>query len=164
MKDIIGKTTAKKERLKGAGSILVVEDNKINLSLITSILERTGCAVHTEETGEGGVKASLEKKFDLVLMDIQLPDISGLEAMMKRIRDGSGPKVPVIALTALRCFYNPGVMRSLRRTLLLSLPVVLQNNIPARSLCPGQLLFQIPPWNVQTRQWFLSLTVCKSPL
>ncbi|HEB34833.1 MAG TPA: response regulator [Candidatus Aminicenantes bacterium] len=94
-----GKTAAKQERPKGAGNILVVEDNKINLSLITTILERTGCAIHTEENGEGGVKATLEKKFDLVLMDIQLPDISGLEAM-KRIRDGPGPRVPIIALTA----------------------------------------------------------------
>ncbi len=94
-----GRAPAGKGRPRGHGNILVVEDNENNRRMIATILERLGYTVHSEELGEGGVSAALGMKFDLILMDIRLPDMSGVEAM-KRIREGCSSWVPVIALTA----------------------------------------------------------------
>ena len=79
--------------------ILVVDDHDMNLSLMTTVLERFGCQVITAQTGESGVRLALEQEVDLVFMDIQLPDISGIEAM-KRITAKRTAKVPIVALTA----------------------------------------------------------------
>ncbi|HEB32671.1 MAG TPA: PAS domain-containing hybrid sensor histidine kinase/response regulator [Spirochaetes bacterium] len=81
------------------GNILVVEDNELNQRVITSILEPAGYRVHTEQFGKDGAKAGREGGFDLILMDIQLPDMSGVDAM-KEIKGVSGIETPVIALTA----------------------------------------------------------------
>ncbi len=100
------KVKLKKERAAGkddapkrCGDILVVEDNEINIKLITAVLERLGYSLHFEKLGKDGVRAALDMKFDLILMDIQLPDISGVEAMEK-IREKAEEKIPIIALTA----------------------------------------------------------------
>ncbi len=84
---------------KTGGTILVVEDNETNLRLITIVLDRLEYAVKTEELGRDGVAAALEGEVDLVLMDIQLPDMSGIEAM-KQIKARAKRRIPVIALTA----------------------------------------------------------------
>lgn len=80
--------------------ILVVEDNENNLYLITFILEKAGYCVVAAKTGEEGVEMALKERPDLILMDIQLPGIDGLETT-RRIRaskvDGD---VPIIALTS----------------------------------------------------------------
>ena len=77
----------------------VVEDDETNISLMTAVLERLDYAVNTERLGRDGVAAALEGEVDLVLMDIQLPDISGVEAM-KQIKAKAKRRIPVIALTA----------------------------------------------------------------
>ncbi len=80
--------------------ILVVEDNETNLYLIKFILEKSGYEVIEAGEGAVGVELAVKEKPDLILMDIQLPDIDGLEAT-KRIRaseiDGD---IPIIALTS----------------------------------------------------------------
>jgi len=80
--------------------ILVIEDNEANLCLTKLILRKSGYLVIEARTGAEGVKSAVQEKPDLILMDIQLPDIDGLEAT-RRIRnsevDGS---VPIIALTS----------------------------------------------------------------
>lgn len=80
--------------------VLVVEDNENNLYLITFILEKAGYQVVAAKTGEAGVEMALAERPDLILMDIQLPGIDGLETT-RRIRaskvDGD---VPIIALTS----------------------------------------------------------------
>jgi len=80
--------------------ILVVEDNEKNMYLIWFILKNNNYEVIKAATGEEGVALAIQKKPDLILMDIQLPDIDGLEAT-KRIRKSEpGKKIPIIAVTS----------------------------------------------------------------
>lgn len=80
--------------------ILVVEDNPLNLKLIRDVLQFHGFDVVTVGTGEEGIVGAAEGGVDLVLMDLQLPDIGGYEAL-QRIRDDERSRaVPVIAVTA----------------------------------------------------------------
>ena len=81
-------------------TILVVEDDGANMYLITFILTEYGYNVLPAFTGEEGVRIALKEKLDLILMDIQLPDLDGYEAI-KRIRASKvGYDVPIIALTS----------------------------------------------------------------
>jgi PAS domain S-box-containing protein len=77
---------------------LVVEDNRVNMKLIKAILENRGIQVISAGNGEEGVEKTRNEKPDLILMDIHLPGIDGIETM-KRIREMDGG-VPIIALTA----------------------------------------------------------------
>jgi len=80
--------------------ILVVEDNKNNMRLIVKILKSNGYEVIKAETGEEGVSLAIEERPDLILMDVKLLDIDGLEAT-KRIRKSEADgNVPIIAVTS----------------------------------------------------------------
>ena len=80
--------------------VLVVEDNEANLYLIRFILEKTGYKVIEARKGAIGVELTVKENPDLVLMDIQLPDIDGLEAT-KRIRASEADgEIPIIAVTS----------------------------------------------------------------
>lgn len=80
--------------------VLVVEDNPSNMYLVSFILKKNGYEVIGALDGEKGVKLALEKKPDLILMDIQLPGIDGLEAT-RRIKESKVDQdVPIIALTS----------------------------------------------------------------
>jgi two-component system, cell cycle response regulator DivK len=80
--------------------VLIVEDNEKNMKLARDVLQAKGYQTVEAVTGEEGVKLAKERKPDLVLMDIQLPGISGIEAF-KQIRGNASTKgIPVIALTA----------------------------------------------------------------
>lgn len=81
-----------------AGEVLVVEDNEDNQKLIRLYLRKLGLNVTIAENGAFGVEAALRKDFDLVLMDMQMPVMDGLEATMT-LRD-KGYTLPIIALTA----------------------------------------------------------------
>lgn len=82
-------------------SILVVEDNATNRMIATKMLENLGASVQTAEDGERGVEAVASGAFDLILMDIQMPGIDGVEAT-RRVRALPAPAcdLPIIALTA----------------------------------------------------------------
>jgi CheY-like chemotaxis protein len=81
------------------GTILIVEDSAINQELMKSILDAFGCAYSLAENGEEAVALALARHFDLILMDIDLPGIDGIEAMRQIRRQSSAP-IPIIALTA----------------------------------------------------------------
>ncbi len=80
--------------------ILVVEDNETNLYLIRFILEKSGYEVIEAREGAVGVELAVKEKPDLIIMDLQLPDIDGLEAT-KRIRASEADtEIPIVALTS----------------------------------------------------------------
>ena len=82
--------------------ILLVEDNEMNRDMLSRRLIRKGHEILTAIDGEEGVRMTEEVKPDLVLMDVSLPIIDGLEAT-RRIRNHANDdiaKTPVIALTA----------------------------------------------------------------
>ena len=80
--------------------ILVVEDNEKNMYLVSFILKKNGYEVIEARSGEEGIELAAKKKPDLVLMDVQLPGIDGLEAT-KRLRESEADsKVPIVALTS----------------------------------------------------------------
>jgi two-component system cell cycle response regulator DivK len=80
--------------------ILVVEDNELNMRLLNDVLEMRGYSVL--KTDHGGLALELARRHrpDLILMDIQLPDISGLEATRRLKEDAETRDIPVIAVTA----------------------------------------------------------------
>jgi PAS domain S-box-containing protein len=81
--------------------VLVAEDNKINQRLILALLDREGYDVDSVENGIEAVAAVRIKDYDIVLMDVQMPGMDGVEAT-KRIRGlgASKAQVPIVALTA----------------------------------------------------------------
>jgi two-component system cell cycle response regulator DivK len=87
--------------IHSAQRILIVEDNKTDARLIRDLLERYG--YETLQTGDGfeGMKLALECLPDLILMDIQLPEISGLDVTRRLKGDERSQNIPIIAVTAL---------------------------------------------------------------
>jgi signal transduction histidine kinase len=88
--------------LKGV-RVLVAEDDLVNQRYLVRLLEKMGCEAKLAETGTQAVDALKENPFDLVLMDVEMPVMDGIEAT-RRIRDPEtgclDPAVPIVALTA----------------------------------------------------------------
>ena len=80
--------------------ILIVEDNPMNLKLVRDTLQVKGYQTIEAETGEEGVRLAHERQPALVLMDIQLPGINGVEALKRLRADPVTSSTPVIAITA----------------------------------------------------------------
>ena len=81
-------------------TILIIEDNDKNMKLARDILNAKGYRTIEAVTGEEGVKLAKEKLPDLVLMDIQLPGMNGIEAFRQIRADAKTSGIPVVALTA----------------------------------------------------------------
>jgi len=81
-----------------AARILVVEDNPANLALMDYLLRAFGYTVFVAKDGDQGVEIADTERPDLILMDLQLPTITGFEAA-KRIRANAGA-MPIVAVTA----------------------------------------------------------------
>jgi two-component system cell cycle response regulator DivK len=80
--------------------ILIVEDNPKNLKLVRDTLQVTGYQTIEAETGEEGVRLARERRPALILMDIQLPGMNGVEALRQLRADPITSAIPVIAVTA----------------------------------------------------------------
>ena len=80
--------------------ILIVEDNPRNMKLVRDVLQVKGHTTIEATTGEDGVALAKEKVPDLVLMDIQLPKMNGIQALGVLRADAATRKIPVIAVTA----------------------------------------------------------------
>src|SRR5580704_5728680 len=80
--------------------ILVVEDNELNMKLLNDVLEAHGYSVLS--TGEGAVAVAWARQYrpDLILMDLQLPDMSGLEVTRQLKADADTRDIPIVAVTA----------------------------------------------------------------
>ena len=81
-------------------TVLIVEDNELNMKLFNDLLETRGCKIVQTRNGVEAVKLAREMRPDLILMDIQLPEVSGLEVTQWLKDDESLRSIPVIAVTA----------------------------------------------------------------
>ena len=80
--------------------VLVVEDNEKNMKLFRDVLQASGFRLLEATTGERAMELAAEHQPNLVLMDIQLPDIDGVEALGRLRADARTASIPVVALTA----------------------------------------------------------------
>lgn len=106
-----------KEKIKKALNILVVDDNKVNIMVAENILKKMGHLTYSARNGKDAIESLKNKKFNLVLMDIQMPLMDG-KTTTKAIRNGaSGDEkrdIPIFAMTAncspeaTRSYFNAG--------------------------------------------------------
>jgi two-component system sensor histidine kinase/response regulator len=94
----VAETSRQKNKLR----ILLVEDNPVNRKLAQHVLEKEGHSVVSADNGLAGIEALENRTFDLVLMDVQMPKMDGIEATMaiREKEKGTGGHIPIIALTA----------------------------------------------------------------
>jgi two-component system cell cycle response regulator DivK len=81
--------------------VLIVEDNPTNMTLAVFLLQSVGHTVLSATDAEAGLTLARDEQPNLILMDIQLPGMDGLEATVLLKRDDATRAIPVIALTAL---------------------------------------------------------------
>lgn len=87
------------EHVNGAASILLVEDTAVQAMRFKTNLEENGCTVRWVENGLDGLKAAREAYYDLIILDIELPDINGFEVCWRLKEDPAVADIPVIMLT-----------------------------------------------------------------
>jgi len=80
--------------------ILIVEDNEKNLKLVRDVLQVKGYATIEAINAEDGIRLAAERRPDLILMDIQLPGMNGIDALKVLRADPATAAIPVIAVTA----------------------------------------------------------------
>jgi PAS domain S-box-containing protein len=86
----------------GSVSVLLAEDNPTNQCVATSLLRRRGYEVLTANNGKEALEAYRSRHFDLILMDVQMPEMNGLEATIaiRKLEKSTNRHIPIIALTA----------------------------------------------------------------
>jgi two-component system, cell cycle response regulator DivK len=82
-------------------TVLIVEDNAANMTLAVFLLQSAGHTVLSARDAEAGLTLARDEQPNLILMDIQLPGMDGLEAIAVLKQDDATRAIPVIALTAL---------------------------------------------------------------
>ena len=81
-------------------SILIIDDDIMNLKMAKTVLEKAGYKVDMQRSGALGIKALKENKADLVLLDIEMPDMDGIQTLENIRMEKDLEEVPVIFLTA----------------------------------------------------------------
>ena len=92
------KLSVQMDNLRLSGRVLIAEDSPTNQALVELLLKKLGVEAVVVENGQQAVEKAMTEKFDIVLMDIQMPVMNGYEAT-KQLRE-NGIKIPIIALTA----------------------------------------------------------------
>ena len=82
------------------GHVLIVEDDTINQQVVSLMLQKMGLTTEVAENGIAGVTAASSRHFDLILMDIQMPELNGFEATRRIRQKLAGKPLPIVALTA----------------------------------------------------------------
>ncbi len=80
--------------------ILIVEDNELNMKLLRDVLEAYGYVTITTGEGAAALPLACDNRPDLILMDLQLPDISGFDAVRQLKQHDETRRIPVVAVTA----------------------------------------------------------------
>lgn len=88
-------------RAKPRAAILLVEDSAPQALKLKLGLENNGCQVDWANTGLAGLKLAQQKSFDLIVLDIELPDINGFEVCRRLKADSGLAQIPVVMLTTL---------------------------------------------------------------
>ena len=90
------------ELVLAAACILLAEDNRVNQRVGVAMLTKRGHSVEVATNGKVALTALAERSFDVVLMDVQMPEMDGFEATarIRQREDGTGRRTPIIALTA----------------------------------------------------------------
>jgi two-component system cell cycle response regulator DivK len=81
-------------------TVLYVEDNEFNRKIVRQLLSRTSYRLVEANDGEAGVAAAREEQPDLILMDVQLPKMSGLDATRMLKSDATTAHIPIIVITS----------------------------------------------------------------
>ena len=92
--------------------ILIVEDNEKNRKLVRDVLQFKGYETIEVETGEEGIRLARDRRPALILMDIRLPGIDGIEALRRLRADPTTQSIPVMAMTASIMTAGPESMRA----------------------------------------------------
>lgn len=121
------------------GSVLLAEDSPSNQRLTTLFLERAGCRVDIASNGAEAVEAARRRRYDLILMDILMPHMDGLEATFQIRNDSANPDTPIVALT--------GDTTDEHRRACLAAGM---NDLLAKPLRKATLLKALGDWQVQT--------------
>ena len=80
--------------------ILIVDDSPTELHVVQTLLERHGYETTTAESGEGGIRAAMEHRPDLILMDVVMPGMNGFQATRKLTRNAPTANIPVSVVTS----------------------------------------------------------------
>jgi signal transduction histidine kinase/DNA-binding response OmpR family regulator len=97
---IVTRHTLEEDRRRGV-KILLAEDNPVNQKVAEAILRKAGYPVQIVENGEDAVEAMKSTSYNLVLMDVQMPEVDGIQATkMVREMEGSDKHTPIVAMTA----------------------------------------------------------------
>ncbi len=80
--------------------VLVIEDNVDNMKLITFILEKNGYDTIWAENGRVGIELFQKEKLDFIILDIQLPDMNGLDVLKEIRHSDTNSEIPIIAVTS----------------------------------------------------------------
>ncbi|MDI5934457.1 ATP-binding protein [Halomonas kalidii] len=98
---VVGEASAPRPMHLDEARLLVVEDNPVNQQVAVAMLERLGCRVSVVERGADALERVARERFDLIFMDVQMPDMDGLEVTRRlRKRGGWSAEVPIVAMTA----------------------------------------------------------------
>ncbi|RLL51715.1 response regulator [Mariprofundus sp. EBB-1] len=81
-------------------TVLIIEDNDDNMELISFIMKKNGYLVLKAMRGEQGVAMAIEHRPDFIILDIQLPDIDGLEVARRIRASEANGRIPIIAMTS----------------------------------------------------------------